>query len=157
MFPNDINALRRLGKALMELQQYVSAKEAYSRALEIDPHDPIAQKLLKVLLQKHEDNSGIARVDGGRYRVLSRRPDLWLLAIFTDDGGENIASVYSIEADLIFTTFQNLLRKYRSSSKTQAILESRREIDQLERHLFQKLKKVTLKTIAESRCDGCAV
>jgi len=157
MFPTYIDALKRLGKAQMELQRYILAKEAYSRALEIDPQDTIAQKNLKELLQNYKDDTGIVRVDGGRYRVVSRRPDLWLLAVFTDDAGENIASVYSTEIDLIITAFQKLLRKYRASSKIEAILESRRKIDQLEWCLFQELKAITLKTIAETRCDECPI
>ena len=157
MFPTDIDALKRLGKAQMELQQYISAKEAYSRALEIDPPDTIAQKNLRKLLQNYKDDIGIVRVDGGRYRVVSRRPDLWLLAVFTDDAGENIASVSSTEIDLIITAFQNLLRKYRSPSKIETILESRRKIDQLERCLFQELKAITLETLARVKCDGCPI
>ena len=157
MFPGDINALKRLGKALMELQRYVSAKEAYSRALEIDPYDPVAQRILKELLQKYPDGSGIAGIGGGRYRVVSRKPDLWILAVFTDDGGENVASVYPTEIDLIITTFQNLLRKYRSSFEIETILEIRKNINQLERRLFKELKTITLKTIANGKCDGCPV
>jgi len=157
MFPTDIDAPKRLGKALIELQRYISAKEAYSRALEIDPQDTIAQKNLKELLQKYKDDTGIGRVDGGRYRVISRKPDLWLLAVFTDDEGENIASVYSTEIDLIITAFQILLRKYRASSKIEEILESRRKIDQLEWCLFQELKAITLETLARIECDGCPI
>lgn len=157
MFPTDIDAPKRLGKALIELQRYISAKEAYSRALEIDPQDTIAQKKLKELLQKYKDDTGIVRVDGGRYRVVSRKPDLWLLAVFTDDEGENIASVYSTEIDLIITAFQKLLRKYRASSKIEAILESKRKIDQLEWCLFQELKAITLETLGRVKCDGCPI
>jgi tetratricopeptide (TPR) repeat protein len=157
MFPNSLDALKRLGKAQMELQRCVFAKEAYSRALEIDPYDLIAQKILKELLQKYPDGNGIARIDGGRYRVVAKWPNLWLIAVFTDDGGENIASVYPTEVDSIVKTFQNLLRKYRLSDEVKAILELRKEIDQLERSLFQKIKRVTLRVIAESKCDGCPI
>lgn len=157
MFLGDISALKRLGKALMELQRYVSAGEAYSRALEIDPYDPVAQKVLKELLQKYPDDSGLARVDESRYRVVSRKPDLWILAVFTDDEGENIASIYPTEIDLIITTFQNLLRKYRSSSGIETILDMRENINQLERRLFKELKAITLRTLANEKCDGCPV
>ena len=157
MFPSDISALKRLGKSLMELQQYVSAGEAYSRALEIDPYDPVAQRILKELLQKHLDGSDIVGIGGGRYRVVSRKTDLWILAVFTDDEGENIASIYPTEIDLIITTFQNLLRKYRSSSEIETILEIRKKINQLERRLFKELKAVTFKTLANEKCDGCPV
>jgi tetratricopeptide (TPR) repeat protein len=43
-FPNDINAYNRLGKAYMELGEYSLAKEAYSRAAELDPYNTIAKK-----------------------------------------------------------------------------------------------------------------
>lgn len=155
MFPTDLDTLKRLGKAQMELQRHMSAKEAYSRVLEIDPYDPIAQKVLKELLQKNPDDSSITRVDGGRYRVVGRRLNLWLIAVFTDDGGENIASVYPTEIDSIVKAFQNLLRKYRSSSEVKAILDLRREIDQLEQSLFKELKGVTLKMIADAKCNRC--
>jgi len=157
MFPVDINALKRLGKALTESQQYVSAKEAYSRSLEIDMYDPVAKRISKELLQKCPDDSGISRIEGGRYRIVSRGSELWILAIFTDDAGEKVASVYPNEIDLIIVTFQNLLRKYRSSSKIEEILELRRKINQLERYLFQELKAITLKTIADEKCDRCPI
>ena len=154
-FPTNFDALKRLGNALVETQRYIYAKEAYSRALEIDPQDTIAQKNIKVLLQKHNDDTGIASVDGGRYRVVSRQHGLWLLAVFTDDEGEKIASVYPNEIDLVITVFQNMLRKYRAPSEIEAIIESRRTIDQLEECLFQELEAITLETLARVKCDGC--
>jgi len=49
VFPNDINAYNRLGKALSELGQYAEAREAYNRALEIDPKNSIARRNLRRL------------------------------------------------------------------------------------------------------------
>jgi tetratricopeptide (TPR) repeat protein len=43
-FPNDVDAYNRLGRALMELGGYASAREAYEKALELDPYNTIAQK-----------------------------------------------------------------------------------------------------------------
>ncbi len=157
MFPADLGSLKRLGKAHMELQRYVLAKEAYSRALEIDPYDHIAQKILKELLQKYPDDNRIAGVDGGRYRIVGEESGLWTLAIFSDDEGEMIASLSLDEIAWIITTFQDLLCKYRESSEVKSILDSRKNIDQLERELFPELKRITLKMIAESKCDGCLV
>jgi len=45
-FPTDIDACNRLGRAYMELGEFARAKEAYSRALELDPDNVIAQKNL---------------------------------------------------------------------------------------------------------------
>ena len=46
IFPNDVNAYNRLGKALTELGQYDEAMEAYNKALEVDRNNSIARKNL---------------------------------------------------------------------------------------------------------------
>lgn len=46
LFPDDVDAYNRLGRAYTELGQYALAREAYSRALERDPNNSIAQKNL---------------------------------------------------------------------------------------------------------------
>jgi len=48
-FPNDVDAYNRLGRAYIELGDYSQAKEVYGRALELDPHNVIAQKNLRRL------------------------------------------------------------------------------------------------------------
>lgn len=50
-FPNDVDAHNRLGRAFMEVGEYSAAKDAYSRALELDPANTIAQKNLHRLSQ----------------------------------------------------------------------------------------------------------
>ncbi len=45
-FPKEVDAYNRLGRAYMELGEYSQAREAYSRALELDPYSAIAQKNL---------------------------------------------------------------------------------------------------------------
>lgn len=42
--PNDVDALNRLGRALMELGEYEKARDAYAKALKLDPKNQIAQK-----------------------------------------------------------------------------------------------------------------
>lgn len=49
VFPNDINAYNRLGKALTEKGLYDRAIAAYTRALEIDPKSSIPRKNLQRL------------------------------------------------------------------------------------------------------------
>jgi len=49
LFPTDIDAYNRLGRAFMELGQFAKAKDAYNRAIEHDPHNPIAQRNLQRL------------------------------------------------------------------------------------------------------------
>jgi len=46
VFPNDVDAYNRLGKACTELGRYAEAREAYGKALGLDPHNSIAQKNL---------------------------------------------------------------------------------------------------------------
>ena len=48
-FPNDVDAYNRLGRAYIELGEYSPAKEAYGRAIELDPYNVIAQKNLRRL------------------------------------------------------------------------------------------------------------
>ena len=53
-FPNDVDAHNRLGKAYMELGEYAQAREAYHRAIELDPLNAIAQKNLRRLAHLEE-------------------------------------------------------------------------------------------------------
>ncbi len=48
-FPTDVEAHNRLGKALLELGRYRQAREAYAKALELDPHNAIARRNLSRL------------------------------------------------------------------------------------------------------------
>ena len=48
-FPSDVDAYNRLGRAYIELGEYSQAKEAYGRAIELDPYNIIAQKNLRRL------------------------------------------------------------------------------------------------------------
>ena len=46
VFPNDVDAFNRLGKACTELGRFAEAREAYGKTLGLDPHNSIAQKNL---------------------------------------------------------------------------------------------------------------
>jgi tetratricopeptide (TPR) repeat protein len=48
-FPGDVDAYNRLGRAHIELGEYARAKEAYTKAMELDPYNIIAQKNLQRL------------------------------------------------------------------------------------------------------------
>jgi len=48
-FPEDVDTLNRLGRAYMELGQYKQSKEAYSRAVKLDPYNAIANRNLRRL------------------------------------------------------------------------------------------------------------
>jgi hypothetical protein len=49
LFPTDIDAYNRLGRAHMELGEFAKAKNAYNRTLELDPYNQIAQRNLQRL------------------------------------------------------------------------------------------------------------
>lgn len=49
VFPTDVEALNRLGKALTELGRYAEARDAFSKALEVAPNNPIAKRNLQRL------------------------------------------------------------------------------------------------------------
>ncbi len=65
-FPNDADAYNRLGRAYMELGEYSRAREAYRRAMELDPYNTIAKKNLHRLSQLGE---GVAGVEESFHRV----------------------------------------------------------------------------------------
>jgi tetratricopeptide (TPR) repeat protein len=49
LFPNDVDTLNRLGKALLELGRYSESLEAYQQASRLDPSSTIAQKNIQRL------------------------------------------------------------------------------------------------------------
>jgi tetratricopeptide (TPR) repeat protein len=49
LFPNEVDAYNRLGKALTELGRYAEARDAYAQALKLDPLNGIATKNLQRL------------------------------------------------------------------------------------------------------------
>jgi tetratricopeptide (TPR) repeat protein len=57
-FPGDFDAYNRLGRAYIELGDYALAKEAYERAIELDPYNIIAQKNLQRLSYLGEAKAG---------------------------------------------------------------------------------------------------
>ena len=65
-FPNDVDAYNRLGRAYMELGEYSQAKEAYGRALQLDPYNTIAEKNLHRLSHLGEAMAG---AEGGFNKV----------------------------------------------------------------------------------------
>ncbi len=55
LFPTDVEALNRLGKAYMELGKYQKALEAYEETLKIEPHNLVARRnseLLRLALER---------------------------------------------------------------------------------------------------------
>jgi len=54
LFPNDMEAHNRLGRAYMELGKYSQAEDAYKKTLAIDPYNMIANKNLRRLVHLKE-------------------------------------------------------------------------------------------------------
>ncbi|MEI7556360.1 tetratricopeptide repeat protein [Candidatus Chlorohelix sp.] len=61
IFPDDSEALNRLGKACLELRRFSEAKEAYEKALKNDPGNSIAQKNLQRLAQAIAENAALSK------------------------------------------------------------------------------------------------
>lgn len=57
-FPNDVDAYNRLGRAHMELGEYSLAREAYEKAIKVDPYNTIAKKNLSRLSHLGEVGTG---------------------------------------------------------------------------------------------------
>ena len=55
-FPNDVEAHNRLGKAYMEIGDYVKSKEIYEKALQLDQYNQIAKKNIERLSHLAEAN-----------------------------------------------------------------------------------------------------
>lgn len=58
VFPTDVDAYNRLGRAYMELGEYSQARESYGRAIELDPYNSIAKKNLRRLSHLGEGMDG---------------------------------------------------------------------------------------------------
>jgi tetratricopeptide (TPR) repeat protein len=64
-FPGDVDTLNRLGRAHIELGEYTEARNAYTRAKELDPYNSIADKNLRRLAHLDVDKEG-AKVDSAK-------------------------------------------------------------------------------------------
>jgi tetratricopeptide (TPR) repeat protein len=66
MFPSDVDAYNRLGKALMEMGEQDDARHAYRKALELEPLNSIARKNLDRLEVRAKAVAAAAQGDGPR-------------------------------------------------------------------------------------------
>ena len=82
-FPNDVDAYNRLGKAFTELGRYDAARDAYSKALSIEPSNTIARKNLSRL-------SGLKATDRTRGTAVAARVDPRL---FIEEAGKTAVAV----------------------------------------------------------------
>jgi hypothetical protein len=85
-FPDDVDTRNRLGRAYMELGEYPLAREAYSRARELDPYNKIAEKNLR-RLEHLGEASPLA--EAGAHRV---EPHLFI----EETGKAGVVSLYRL-------------------------------------------------------------
>jgi hypothetical protein len=62
-FPEDVDTYNRLGRAYMELGQYAQAREAYQRAVQLDPYNAIAARNLRRLSDLKDTESAVVETD----------------------------------------------------------------------------------------------
>jgi tetratricopeptide (TPR) repeat protein len=91
MFPSDVDAYNRLGKALMEMGEYDDARMAYQTALEMEPLNGIARKNLERL----EVRTKAAAAGGDATRKID--PSLFI----ADTGKTAIATLRSVSPEAI--------------------------------------------------------
>jgi hypothetical protein len=63
-FPEDVDASNRLGRAYMETGQYSKAREAYGRAVELDPYNAIANRNMRRLTDLQDSDEAEVDEDG---------------------------------------------------------------------------------------------
>lgn len=96
VFPNDVDSYNRLGKAFTELGRYDDARNAYSKALSIEPTNAIARKNLSRLsgLKGTERAGGTAvaaRVDPKLF--IEEAGKTAVATLFTSGSKESLAKV----------------------------------------------------------------
>ncbi len=62
-FPEDVDTFNRLGRAYMELGQYPQAREAYQRAVQLDPYNAIAARNLRRLNDLKDTGTAVIETD----------------------------------------------------------------------------------------------
>jgi tetratricopeptide (TPR) repeat protein len=91
MFPSDVDAYNRLGKALMEMGEYDDARMAYQRALELEPLNTIARKNLERL----EVRAKAAAAQGDGTRKID--PSLFI----ADTGKTGVATLKAVASEAL--------------------------------------------------------
>ncbi len=95
-FPSDIEAYNRLGRALVELGNFDRAKEAYFKALELDPENIIAKKNLARLTSLSESMVTLSNnpQEASTQRTQARRAALDLF--ITEVGKAGVVNLHNV-------------------------------------------------------------
>ena len=94
MFPSDVDAYNRLGKALMEMGEYDDARMAYQRALELEPLNTIARKNLERLEVRAKAAAAAAAHGDGTRKI---DPSLFI----ADTGKTGVATLRAVASEAL--------------------------------------------------------
>lgn len=87
LFPDDAEAYNRLGKALVELEQYRDGYEAYLKASELNPANTIAQKNVKRLAHLAQQQPSTAT--NGNHAPTTNPPARTSVTTFIEETGKS--------------------------------------------------------------------
>jgi tetratricopeptide (TPR) repeat protein len=133
MFPSDVDAYNRLGKALMEMGEYDDARMAYERALELEPLNTIARKNLERL----EVRAKAAAAQGNGTRKID--PALFI----AETGKTGIASLRAVAPEVLGRLTAGDTLELRPQDNTLAVTTSDADyVGQLEPKLGLRLLRL---------------
>ncbi len=139
VFPNDVDAHNRLGKALMELVQYADARESYGEAARLDPGNTIAAKNLARLARLAEEQAaaGVAAVPAST--VVDPR-------LFIEESGKtavtNLVDVQPFES-IAALTAGDVLDLRVEAGVVRLVIPSGQVVGQLEPKIAQRVLRLT--------------
>jgi len=99
--PSDVEAYNRLGRALTELGDFDQAKEAYSKALELEPENTIAKKNLARLTSLSES---MATLSSDSQKVSTRKAQARRVALdlfITEVGKVGVVSLHNLAPGVV--------------------------------------------------------
>ncbi|MEK7777705.1 MAG: tetratricopeptide repeat protein, partial [Chloroflexota bacterium] len=99
LFPDDIEAHNRLGKALFEQGKYAEARSAFAKALQLSPSNGIARKNLdRLSLLKKEEQRPKKAIKLGPEHFLEERGKVGTVVLEHPAGKESLAKVTAGDA-----------------------------------------------------------
>jgi len=153
-FPDDVDALNRLGRAYMELGKYKQALEAYKSAAKLDPYNAIANRNIRRL-------NDIKNTDGGDVETGAVEPDQFIEEI-GKAGVVNLVELTPKEKRALVVAGDRVLLKPEGSI---LVVESSRGdyIGKVEPKYSQRISRLTLggnrysATVVKSTADMMTV
>lgn len=135
LYPDDVDALNRLGKALMELGQYADARAAYAQAARLDPMNSIAHKNLQRLAKLVEEAPAAA----GAATAVDPR-------LFIEESGKTtttqLTNLRRRDAATALTAGDELKLKVAAGNRALVVSQAGEEIARIEPRLEQDLVRL---------------